>query len=101
MGQHYAQALMCGIAGMAGGPPPDARILERMAAAMAHRGPDAQAVWNDERCGLAFRRLAIIDLDPRSDQPMHADGLHLAYNGEVYNYLELRAELERLGHRFR
>ena len=92
---------MCGIAGMAGGPPPDARILERMAAAMAHRGPDAQAVWNDERCGLAFRRLAIIDLDPRSDQPMHADGLHLAYNGEVYNYLELRAELERLGHRFR
>ena len=91
---------MCGIAGMAGGPPPDARTLERMAAAMAHRGPDSQAIWHDAECGLAFRRLAIIDLDPRSDQPMHAGGLHLACNGEIYNYLELRSELEGRGHRF-
>jgi len=91
---------MCGIAGMAGGPPPDPRTLERMAGAMAHRGPDAQGVWHDADCGLGFRRLAIIDLDARSDQPMHAGPLHLVYNGELYNYLELRCELARLGHRF-
>src|SRR3954454_16297169 len=91
---------MCGIAGIVGGGPPDNGALERMAAAMAHRGPDGQDTWSDGRCGLAFRRLAIIDLDRRSMQPMHLDGLHLVFNGEIYNYRELRSELEGLGHSF-
>ncbi len=67
---------------------------------MAHRGPDGQGIWSDEHAGLAFRRLAIIDLDPRSDQPLHFERWHLVFNGEIYNYRELRAELEGLGHRF-
>jgi len=54
---------MCGIGGIVGGGPPDPAVLERMAAAMAHRGPDAQGTWHDERCGLAFRRLALINGD--------------------------------------
>jgi asparagine synthase (glutamine-hydrolysing) len=91
---------MCGIAGTAGGSPPDVAALERMAAQMAHRGPDGQGTWHDETVGFAFRRLAIIDLDPRSDQPMHLERWHLVFNGEIYNYLELREELAALGHRF-
>ncbi len=71
-----------------------------MAAAMAHRGPDGEGVWHDGTAGLAFRRLAIIDLDARSDQPLHLGPWHLVFNGEIYDYRERRAELERLGHRF-
>jgi asparagine synthase (glutamine-hydrolysing) len=71
-----------------------------MARAMAHRGPDDEGVWSDRTAGLAFRRLAIIDLDPRSNQPLHHDGLHLVFNGEIYNYRELRDELRSLGHAF-
>ncbi len=92
---------MCGIAGIVGGiGPQDADTLGRMAAAMAHRGPDGQGVWQDERAGLAFRRLAIIDLDARSDQPLHLDHLHLVFNGEIYNYRELREQLRERGHAF-
>jgi asparagine synthase (glutamine-hydrolysing) len=71
-----------------------------MAAAMAHRGPDSEQIWSEGEAGLAFRRLAIIDLDARSDQPLHLDELHLVFNGEIYNYLELREELRALGHVF-
>lgn len=71
-----------------------------MAAAMAHRGPDGEGVWHDGAAGLAFRRLAIIDLDARSDQPLHLGPWHLVFNGEIYDYRERRAELERLGHSF-
>jgi asparagine synthase (glutamine-hydrolysing) len=92
---------MCGIAGIVGGAPPDTETLERMARELAHRGPDGQQCWRDDRCGLAFRRLAIIDLDERSMQPMHLGDLHLAFNGEIYNYRELRDELRGLGHDFR
>ena len=92
---------MCGIAGIAGGPAPSPDVLARMAAAMAARGPDGQGTWHDERCGLAFRRLAIIDLAERAMQPMHLGPLHLVFNGEVYDYRERRAELEALGHAFR
>jgi asparagine synthase (glutamine-hydrolysing) len=72
-----------------------------MAAMMAKRGPDGQGVWHDEKAGLAFRRLAIIDLHERSSQPMHLDNLHLVFNGEIYNYLELRDTLRGLGREFR
>jgi asparagine synthase (glutamine-hydrolysing) len=91
---------MCGIAGMVGGRPPDPGVLGAMAAAMAHRGPDGQGVWHDDQAGLAFRRLAIIDLHERSSQPLHLGSLHLVFNGEIYNYIELRDELRGLGHEF-
>ncbi len=91
---------MCGIAGIVGGAPPDPGVLERMAAAMASRGPDGQATWTGAGCGLAFRRLAIIDLAERAMQPMHLGPLHLVFNGEGYDYRERRAELEALGHAF-
>jgi asparagine synthase (glutamine-hydrolysing) len=72
---------------------------------MRHRGPDDAGLWwsGDGRVGLAHRRLAIIDLSPTGHQPMaDASGrLHVTHNGEIYNYRELRRELEARGHRFR
>jgi asparagine synthase (glutamine-hydrolysing) len=91
---------MCGIAGIVGAPTPERAVLVGMARAMAHRGPDDQGIWSDDSVGFAFRRLAVIDLDPRSNQPLHFAGLHLTFNGEIYNYRELRRELEGLGHGF-
>lgn len=98
---------MCGIAGVvASGRRATAHArLEELGAALAHRGPDGSGVWTtpDRRIALVHRRLAIIDPDPRSDQPMRStDGtLTLTYNGELYNHRELRSELERRGRRFR
>jgi asparagine synthase (glutamine-hydrolysing) len=91
---------MCGIAGIAGAGASDDGALGRMASAMAHRGPDGQQTWSDGDVGLAFRRLAVIDLHERSNQPMHHEQLHLVFNGEIYNYIELRDDLRRLGHQF-
>jgi asparagine synthase (glutamine-hydrolysing) len=91
---------MCGIAGLAGGAPPDRALLERMAATMENRGPDGEGIWADDVAGVAFRRLAIIDLHERSNQPLHLGPLHLVFNGEIYNYRELRDELRSLGHEF-
>jgi asparagine synthase (glutamine-hydrolysing) len=94
---------MCGIAGFFGDF--DAALLERMAASIAHRGPDdAGFEWlREERVGLAHRRLSIIDLSPAGHQPMwDASGsVVITYNGEIYNYRELRKELEADGHAFR
>ncbi len=101
---------MCGIAGLIdrrGASPADAlRAHARaMADSLAHRGPDAGEVWVDAEAGVAFghRRLAIIDLSPTGAQPMtSADGRWtISYNGEVFNYQALRAELEAAGIRFR
>lgn len=92
---------LCGIAGIVGAGSPPIERLEAMAAAMLHRGPDGGGTWSDGFAGLAFRRLAIIDLDERSNQPLHLDALHLVFNGEIYNYVELREELRGRGHRFR
>jgi asparagine synthase (glutamine-hydrolysing) len=91
---------MCGIAGLAGGAPPERALLERMAATMENRGPDGEGIWADDTAGLAFRRLAIIDLHERSNQPLHLGPLHLVFNGEIYNYRELRDDLRALGHDF-
>jgi asparagine synthase (glutamine-hydrolysing) len=91
---------MCGIAGVVGPSVPEDELLRRMAERMSHRGPDSQETWHDERAGFAFRRLAIIDLDHRSDQPLHLGSWHLVFNGEIYNYRELRDELRDLGHAF-
>ena len=95
---------MCGIAGVWGphAPPPTRAALAAMALALVHRGPDEQGLYRDERCGLAHARLSIIDL-AAGQQPMRdASGdLVLTYNGEIFNHVELRAELEALGHAFR
>jgi asparagine synthase (glutamine-hydrolysing) len=95
---------MCGIAGVfnfTGQHPPRA-ALESMGEAIVHRGPDGHGVEILGACGLAHQRLAILDLSEAGRQPMSTkDGkLWIAHNGEVYNYLELRIELEKLGHTF-
>jgi asparagine synthase (glutamine-hydrolysing) len=95
---------MCGIAGifhLATPKPVDPARIERMCAAMVHRGPDGHGVWTAPGIGLGHRRLSIIDL-AGSHQPMVAsDGRAvLVFNGEIYNYRELRSELSRLGARF-
>jgi asparagine synthase (glutamine-hydrolysing) len=96
---------MCGIAGIfhCGTPKPvDPARVSRMCDAIAHRGPDGQGVWTAPGVALGHRRLSIIDL-AGSPQPMPAaDGrAMLVYNGEIYNFRELRRELETLGARFR
>ena len=94
---------MCGICGIASSNgPADPERLARMSATLVHRGPDADGALTDGPVGLAARRLAIIDLRT-GDQPIaNEDGsIHVVQNGELYNYRELRAALERAGHRFR
>ncbi len=96
---------MCGLSGFINldGRPADEEILRAMNAALAHRGPDGEGVWGEGPVGLGHRRLAIIDLSPAAAQPMATpDGrFHISYNGEIYNFKELRRELERSGARFR
>ena len=88
---------MCGIAGYLGDFA--AELLPRMNQAQAHRGPDGQGVWSSGRVGLAHVRLAILDLSPAGHQPMSdvRGRVTLVFNGEIYNYRELRARLEREG----
>src|SRR5947208_12420718 len=98
---------MCGINGTLAlaGEPIDPRLLDRMRDTLAHRGPDGAASWvsDDGHVGLAFRRLAIIDLSETAMQPMpNEDGrVRVVFNGEIYNHLDLRRELQELGHVFR
>ena len=97
---------MCGINGIFayrdGAPPIDAEELLRSRECMRSRGPDAGDVWisGDGRVGLAHRRLAIIDLSPAGAQPMRRGERVIIYNGEIYNYRELRARLEAKGRTF-
>jgi asparagine synthase (glutamine-hydrolysing) len=94
---------VCGICGIASasGPVDPARLVA-MSGTLVHRGPDSDGAVVDGPVGLAARRLSIIDLET-GDQPIaNEDGtVHVVQNGELYNYRELRAELERAGHRFR
>lgn len=101
---------MCGIAGFfnpvaATNEQTLRAVATQMGDALAHRGPDGAGIWTDARCGLALahRRLAIIDPSPLGQQPMiSASGnLVIVYNGEIFNYQDLRAELEARGRRFR
>ncbi len=95
---------MCGIAGIVtrNGTLPDEGALRRMSSAIAHRGPDGEGLWLVPGVGFAHRRLAIIDLAQTGAQPMHdvRGELTITYNGEIYNYRELRTELERSGAHF-
>jgi asparagine synthase (glutamine-hydrolysing) len=97
---------MCGIAGVlslrAGSGPIPLEALGRMAAALRHRGPDEMGAYRDARCGLAHTRLSIIDLSTGQQPLCNEDGsLWISFNGEIFNYVELRVELEALGHAFR
>jgi len=95
---------MCGLVGVVGlnGAPVDPQVVESMARVLRHRGPDDQGSFVERSIGLGFRRLSILDLSPAGHQPMASpDGnLVMVFNGEIYNYVELRAELESLGHHF-
>src|SRR5205809_7669585 len=95
---------MCGIAGQVwieGGN--SAESIAAITTAMAHRGPDADGIWQDSICSLGHRRLSIIDLSEAGRQPMtNEDGsVWITFNGEIYNYEALREELKGLGHQFR
>lgn len=95
---------MCGIVGLIhpDGTPVSSAVLRNMTDAVAHRGPDGEGHWIEDNVGIGHRRLAIIDLTPSGHQPMiSADQRYvLTYNGEIYNFRELRTELTRLGHHF-
>ncbi len=95
---------MCGICGVIdfSGAPVPLPELKAMSDAIAHRGPDGEGFFTSENVGFGHRRLAIIDLSPEGKQPRTTtDGiLTITYNGELYNYRELRKELQSLGHRF-
>ena len=93
---------ICGIFSFGTGAPADRAQLERSARAMAHRGPDDEGIYLDGAVGLGNRRLSIIDL-AGGHQPLanEDETVWITFNGEIYNYRELRAELESRGHRFR
>src|SRR5215210_2318799 len=93
---------MCGICGLLGPGAPDLGAVERMTAAMVHRGPDHGAVAAEGRCALGYRRLSVIDLRT-GDQPVSNErgDVVAVFNGELYNFRELRRELEARGHDIR
>jgi len=96
---------MCGVLGYLNldGRPVAVPVLERMSRALAHRGPDGEGHWTDGSLGFGHRRLAIIDLSAAAAQPMLSgdERFCITYNGEVYNFRELRKELTACGRRFR
>jgi len=100
---------MCGLVGIfayaSGVTPVTSELIVAMRDTMVHRGPDGAGVWlsDDGRVGLGHRRLAIVDLQENAAQPMAdaAAQVHLVFNGEIYNHVELRAELEQLGYEFK
>ena len=96
---------MCGITGFINlkSEPANFGILKAMTDAISHRGPDGEGHWVRDNIAIGHRRLSIIDLSSDGHQPMVSadERLVLSYNGEIYNYKEIRLELERLGYRFR
>src|SRR5688572_14831009 len=96
---------MCGIVGVASRAGVRGVPIEAMRDTLVHRGPDDCGAWTsfDSLVALAHRRLAIIDLSTGGHQPMHDAGgaLTITFNGEIYNYFELRGELRSAGHTFR
>ncbi len=97
---------MCGICGQFNLKPEnivDKELLKRMKQSLAHRGPDDQGIWSKGQIGLGHTRLAVIDLSVNGHQPMSNEtgSIWITYNGEVYNFPDLRKELESKGHHFR
>jgi asparagine synthase (glutamine-hydrolysing) len=95
---------MCGLAGFVDGQITEQhgrQVLERMLQATAHRGPDARGLWIDYPVFLGHNRLSIIDLSSQANQPMHYRQAAIVYNGEVYNYVELRQTLQQQGYDFK
>ena len=91
---------MCGIAGFTG--PHNPAVLHRMTETLRHRGPDSAGYWNGPGVSLGMRRLAIIDVATGEQPVFNEDNtVVVVFNGEIYNYIELREELIRAGHRFR
>ena len=84
---------MCGIVGIVGSTP-EPEVIERMTRRLTHRGPDHQEVWRASRAHLGHTRLAILDLSAASHQPMTYGDFTITYNGEIYNFRELRGRLE-------
>src|SRR5574340_1057069 len=95
---------MCGICGVLNlnSEAVDPNVLEKMAKTLQHRGPDEKGIFVQGRIGLGHRRLSIIDVCS-GQQPMAATGsqLWISFNGEIFNYVELRKDLEKRGHQFR
>src|SRR5713101_7674329 len=91
---------MCGIAGFVG--LEDGGLLRRMSDRIIHRGPDGEGYYTDQRVSLAVRRLSIIDL-VTGDQPIFNEdnSIVIVFNGEIYNFVELRERLQNQGHSFR
>ena len=97
---------MCGIAGVVHDDPQRpvaASTVQAMCDRLQHRGPDDSGVWTGPGVGLGHRRLSIIDLSAAGRQPMpnEDESVWTVFNGEIYNFRELRRELEAAGHRFR
>ncbi|HEX7573295.1 MAG TPA: asparagine synthetase B, partial [Bacteroidota bacterium] len=97
---------MCGIAGIVNTgdrhEPPSRELLTSMVRAIRHRGPDEYGLYRDRRAGLVHARLSLIDLTT-GQQPLtnEDETLWIVFNGEIFNYVELRSDLEAAGHRFR
>lgn len=96
---------MCGITGIFNvmGQPVPIHVLRKMTNVLSHRGPDGEGFWSHSCVGFGHRRLAIIDLSPAGHQPMQNEDatLSIVFNGEIYNFQEIRALLESKGYRFR
>ena len=96
---------MCGIAGIINKNEKniEKKDLERMVKIMKYRGPDDEGYFIENNIGLGHCRLSIIDLSQAGHQPMtnENNNLHITYNGEIYNYLELKNELKKFGHKFK
>ena len=92
---------MCGLCGFTGEIVDRDAVLENMTEVITHRGPDSKGVYTDDKISMGFRRLSIIDLDNGS-QPIYNEDktLVLMFNGEIYNYKQLRKELQEKGHVF-
>ena len=96
---------MCGIAGVISTSIIEHKNLEALIGPIKHRGPDGSGIWinNEKNVGFAHRRLSIIDLSDNGSQPFHSQSKEytITYNGEIYNYIEIREILKKKGHQFR
>ena len=93
---------MCGITGFTGSVIDRDKVIRNMTDVITHRGPDSSGVYQDDEISMGFRRLSIIDISSTGDQPIYNEDktLVLTFNGEIYNYRQLKEELLGFGHSF-